>query len=208
MWLPTSSPRNVSLNCEPDPVHIDWLTVLTVTGATIRDLELAWLEDYHSQPRAMRIVLSAGIDDFVKGRSRKQVVESFMQFKNREQNSHHPEVANELVIATLLNPPKLCWFSDPNILGDIKELNAWICNYNEEIGKNITPKFHRFGVKDGWELGPNGSKSRVKRHIMSQWLQSERKTKKVHLSYAVCIKLGLAVVMHFQGETERFGILG
>ena len=85
LWLPTSSPRNVSLNCEPDPVHIDWLTVLTVTGATIRDLELAWLEDYHSQPRAMRIVLSAGIDDFVKGRSRKQVVESFMQFKNREQ---------------------------------------------------------------------------------------------------------------------------
>ena len=52
------------------------------------------------------------IDDFVKGKSRKQVMESFMQFKNREQNSHHPEVANELVIATLLNPPKLFWFSD------------------------------------------------------------------------------------------------
>ena len=78
------------------------------------------------------------IDDFVKGNSRKQVMESFMLFKNREQNTHHPEVANELVLATLLNPPKLCWFSDPNILGDIKELNAWICNYNEEITPGST----------------------------------------------------------------------
>ena len=63
------------------------------------------------------------------------------------QNSHHPEVANKLVIATLLNPPKLCWFSDnaplppnnPNLMGDIKELNAWICMFNKENGKNITP---------------------------------------------------------------------
>ena len=209
------TPRSESLRCESDPVHIDWLTV---TSATIRDLELAWLEDYHSQPRAMRILLSAGIDDFVRGRSRNQVVESFMHFKNAvdKQNSHHPEAANELVIATLLNPPKLCWFSDngplppnhPNLLGDIKELNAWICNFNKENGKVITPRFHRFGVKDGWELGPNGSKSRVKRHIMSQWLQSERRAEKLHLSHTVCIKLGRAVVRHFQGEIERFGILG
>ena len=34
--------RNVSLKCESDPVHIDWLTV---TGATSCDLEVAWLED-------------------------------------------------------------------------------------------------------------------------------------------------------------------
>ena len=62
----------------------------------------------------MRILLSAGIDDFAMGKSRDEVVESFIHFKDTidRQNDFHPEVKNELVIATVLNPPKICWFAD------------------------------------------------------------------------------------------------
>ena len=50
----------------PDPLHIDWLTVV---GATIGELEFAWLRDYASQAKPMRILLSAGIDDLDRGKS-------------------------------------------------------------------------------------------------------------------------------------------
>ena len=95
----------------PDPLHIDWLTVV---GATIGELEFAWLRDYASQAKPMRILLSAGIDDLDRGKSRDEIVESFMHFKLTvdRQNECHPGHHNELVIATIVNPPKYVWFKD------------------------------------------------------------------------------------------------
>ena len=89
----------------------------------------------------MRILLSAGLDDFAIGKSRNKIVEMFIHFKGEidRQNSHHPSVKNELVIATILNPPKFVWFQDNgpppsqhrNLLSDIKELNSWIVKFNK-----------------------------------------------------------------------------
>ena len=209
------NPRSSVLRSDPDPFHIDWLTVC---GATIRELEVAWLADYRKQVRPMRILLSAGIDDFAMGKSRDEVVESFIHFKDTidRQNDFHPEVKNELVIATVLNPPKICWFADNgppphnhiNMLADLKEINSWICTYNKWNGKDITPRFHRFGVKDGWELDQAGKRVKVKRHIMSLWLQSEPRAERMHLSDKFRIRLGVGAVRHFKGEYERFGKLG
>ena len=175
--------------CDPDPFHIEWLTVC---GATVPELEDAWLADYRKQVRPMRILLSAGTDDFARGKTRDEIVESIMHFKNTvdKQNDYHPEVKNEFVIATLLNPPKICWFADngpapanhTNMLADLKEINSWIINFNKWNGKDITPRFHRFGVRDGWQLDQAGNRVKVKRHIMSQWLQSEPRGERMHLS--------------------------
>ena len=48
------------------------------------------------------------------GKTRDEVVESFLHFKNTvdKQNDFHPEIKNEFVIATVLNPPNICWFAD------------------------------------------------------------------------------------------------
>ena len=76
----------------------------------------------------------AGVEDQARGQTRDQVVESFMHFKLTvidRQSRKIPGIKNELVIATVLNPPKLVWFQDNgpqprhyrNMLPDIKELN-------------------------------------------------------------------------------------
>jgi hypothetical protein len=208
------TPRSSSIRSDPDPIHIDWLTVC---GATIAELEYAWVLDYKRQPRPMRILLSAGLTDLAQGRSRNQIVESIIHFKQTvdKQNMFHPNTRNELVIATVLNPPKFVWFDDNgppplnhrNMLADIKELNSWIVFYNKENGKDITPRFHRFGVKDGWVIGQDGKRVRTKRHIQSQWRQSEPVRDRMHLSDTWRVRLGRGVTRHFQGELERHGVL-
>ena len=140
---------------DPDPFHIDWLTVC---GATIPELEYAWRRDYESYKHPMRILLTAGLDDLARGRTRDEIVESFLHFKMMvdRQNSRHPGQKNELVIATILNPPRFVWFKDngpppknhKDMLQDIMELNSWIIFFNNQNGKPVTPRFHRFGIRD------------------------------------------------------------
>ena len=166
----------------------------------------------------MRILLSAGIDDLDRGKSRDEIVESFMHFKLTvdRQNECHPGHHNELVIATIVNPPKYVWFKDNgpepsnyrNLLKDIMEINSWIVFYNNQNGKSITPRFHRFGVRDGWSKDKNGKKIKVKKHIMDHWDGSEPVKERRYMCDLVKHRMARAVTRHFQGELERHGKLG
>ena len=198
----------------PDPVHIDWLSVC---DATIAEMEHAWLCDYKNQPRPMRVLVTAGLVDLARGKTRDEIVEMFMHFKEtvEKQNRFHPQVKNEFVIATILNPPRFTWFADngppprnhQNLLSEIKELNSWIVFYNNQNGKSMTPRFHRFGVKDCWALGQEKKRKRVKRHIFSQWCQDKPVKDRMYLNEVMKVRLGVAIVRHFQGEKERNGVL-
>ena len=211
------NPRDPSKMAKIDPFHIDWLTVC---GATIPELEYAWRRDYDSCKYPMRILLSAGLDDLARGRTRDEIVESFLHFKMvvDRQNTCHPDKKNELVIATMLNPPRFVWFKDngppprnhKDMLKDIMELNSWIIFFNKENGKTITPRFHRFGIRDSMTRTKDGDgkKVRVKKHIMAQWDCSEPVLQRMHLSEQVRHRMGLSVTRHFRGEFERNGKLG
>ena len=185
---------------DPDPFHIEWLTVC---DATISELEYAWIRDYNKQPRAMCILLSAGLEDLAMGRSSvSHIIYSFMHFKQvvDEQNVKHPKTRNEFVISTVYNPPAYVWFQDNgnppnnhrNMLDTIKELNSWIVLFNKENGKETTSRFHSFGVRDGWIFNPEGRKVRRKKHIMAQWSKEPILTR-VHLIDQIRIKVGVAV---------------
>ena len=208
-------PDHIQGRLPPDPIHIDWITIC---GGSILELEHAWLRDYKNQTSSMRILLVAGVEDLARGQTRDQVVESFMHFKLTvidRQSRKIPGIKNELVIATILNPPKLVWFQDNgpqprhhrNMLPDIKELNNWIIFFNKQNGKDITPRFHRYGVRDGWTVDREGKRVRIKRHIMSQWCSAEPITERIHLNTDMRIRLGVAVTRHFKGELERNGKL-
>ena len=95
-----------------------------------------------------------------------------------------------------------------NKLAEIKELNSWIVYYNNLNGKNITPRFHRFGVRDGWTMDKEGKRVRVKKHIQVQWNMQEPILQRVHLTPQVRVKMGTAVTRHFLGEQERYGKIG
>ena len=194
----------------PDPIHIDWVTVC---GATVLELERAWLMDYRNERRPMRLLICAGLEDLARGRSRDDIVEDLMHFKIAvdHQNVHHPDKPNEMVIATLLNPPKYTWFNDNGIpprnhedhLTDIMELNSWIIYFNGQNGKTITPRFHRFGVKNCSSRDASGRTVRIKKHIFSDWNSDH-----FQLSDRMRVKLGTAVTRHFLGEQARSGTMG
>ena len=202
-----------SVRCPPDPVHIDWLTVC---GATIPELEYTWKVDYGRSSRPMRILLSGGVNDLIRGKSRTDIVASILHFKNavEHQNGYHNTRPNEFVVATVLNVPKLVWFPDNgtqppnfvNLLSDIKELNSWIVFFNEQRGK-VTPRFHRLGVKNGTRKNRQGKAVHIQMHQWRQWRQSEPDNDKVHLSDEWRVRMGVQVTRHFIGEQERFGIL-
>ena len=209
------NPRgNIGPRCPPDKAHIDWLTVC---GATIAELEHAWEIDYGKSVRPMRILLSGGLNDLIQGKSRTDIVASILHFRITvdHQNRYHNLVKNELVVATVLNAPKLVWFSDngppppnyTNLLEEVKELNAWIIYFNQQKGK-ITPRFHRLGVKNGTQKKQDGSITRVQKHLFKQWRQSEPNNDKVHLSDEWRVRMGIQVTRHFEGEMDRFGIIG
>ena len=205
-------PREPGVECPPDKMHVDWLTI---AGGTIADLEYAWSLDYQRSARPMRVLLASGLNDLLKGGTMETLTNSILQLKNTvdENNKYHPEVLNEFVVATLLNPPILAWFPDfgqaptghNNRLQELRDINNWIVEFNNSYG-NVTPRFHRFGLKTG-KYWRNGVMVPYTIHQISQWRQSEPLAEKLHLSDKWRIRLGGAVLNHFEAELNRKGPL-
>ena len=151
---------------EPDPFHIDWVTVC---DASITELEHAWYVNYWTSNKPMRTLLCGGLEDLAAGKSVTDVIEQILHFK---QKVDRQSPRNEFVVAALLNPPKYNLFEDngepsrnhKNLIREIKELNSWIVKFDSQIGMQSTPRLHRLGVKDGWTL-KDGKRTRIKRHI-------------------------------------------
>ena len=130
-------PKDNTVVCPPDSLHVDWVTI---PGATIPTLQHAWQVDYAKSTKPMRVLLVAGTNDLTKGGTMATITSSILQLKNTidDRNSHHPSVKNELVVATLFNPPKLTWFADAgppppghvNRLDEITAINNWIVEFN------------------------------------------------------------------------------
>lgn len=206
-------PKDPRVTCTPDSLHIDWVTV---PGGTVPTLHHAWFADYYKSKQPMRVLLVAGINDLMKGGSMSSLTNSILKLKNAidDQNSHHPNVKNELVVATLLNPPKLTWFADTgppppghvNRLEEITSINNWIVEFNQGY-KNVTPRFHRFGVKSGRKF-VNGAAVPLHVHQLGRWRQSEPVHDMVHLSDYWRTRLGKSVVNHFESELKNKGVLG
>ena len=105
-WLGPASSISYTLLEMPDPLHIDWVTVC---DASITELEHAWYVGYWTSNKPMRILLCGGLEDLAAGKSVTDVIEQIVHFKQKV-DRQNPR--NELVVATLLNPPKYTWFED------------------------------------------------------------------------------------------------
>ena len=98
----------------------------------------------------MKVLVTAGLNDLLRGTSRDTIVERFIHLKETiyAQNAYHPQAKNELVIASILNPPKLVWFEangppppdHNNRYRDIKEINDWLKYYNRANGRVCAPQ--------------------------------------------------------------------
>ena len=56
-------------------------------------------------------------------------------------------------------------------------------------------------------LGQEKKRKRVKRHIFSQWCEDKPVKDRMYLNEVMKVRLGVAIVRHFQGEKERNGVL-
>ena len=206
-------PREPDVTCPPDFLHVDWNTI---PGATIPVLTHAYQVDYRKYTRPMRVLLVAGINDLLKGGDFTSITNSILHLKQvfDAQNQYHPSQQNEFMVATILNPPKLCWFPDTgapppghqNRLQEISDINNWIVEFNDSYG-NLTPRFHRFGVKSGRKF-VDGVPAPLHKHQLHKWRQSEPVHDMIHLNDRMRIRLGAAVIHHFENEQYMKGVLG
>ena len=202
------TPRDPTVKCPPDSRHVDWVTI---PGATIPTLEHAYKVDYGKYEVPMRVLLVAGINDLLKGGTLTSLTNSILRLKNTidDQNAYHPDTENKLVVATVLNPPKLTWFSDNgppppghvNRLEEIRAINTWITEFNEGYG-NTTPRYHRYGVRCGRKF-VHGEFVPMHVHQFKKWRQSEEVGDMIHLNDYWRTRLGGAVVKHFESEREK-----
>ena len=107
-------PREPGVICPPDSSHVDWLTI---PGAKIEDLLLAWRLDYERSRMPMRVLLVAGLNDLAKGGDYDSITTEMKRFAHvvRHANNYHRGVANEVAVAPLLPAPKFVWYPDNGI---------------------------------------------------------------------------------------------
>ena len=206
------NPRDPEVTCPPDSLHVDWITI---PGATVSTLETAWQVDYLKSVRPMRVLLVAGANDLLKGGNKDSLTNSILHLKNviDDQNQYHPNTPNELVVATMLNPPILTWFPDNgrpparhiNRIEEIREINQWIIEFNQGYGL-ATPRFHRFGVRTGRKM-VNGVVTQMHVHQFKKWRQTESKEQMLHLNDHWRTRLAGSVVKHFENRLAEKGAL-
>ena len=206
-------PREPGVVCPPDSLHVDWLTI---PGAKIDELAYAWRLDYHREPRPMRIVLVAGLNDLVQGSSVDAIKDAIERFEAdvSSQNRYHVR-RNEFCVAPVLNPPKLTWFPDngatpfghKNRLVDLHNLNGWITSFTRRNKIDRVPNFSTWGTRKTTQILKDGSPWEVKTHRGKEWRQTEARPDMLHLNDAHRIKMGRYITNFFQGELERKGPL-
>ena len=206
-------PRQPGVVCPPDSLHVDWLTI---PGANIDELSYAWRLDYHREPKPMRILLVAGLNDLLQDSTVKQIQEKILRFESdiSGQNRHHLR-RNEFFVSPLLNPPKLAWFPDngtpppshKNKLVDLFNLNEWIKKFNQNNGNIAVPNFETWGARKTTKVLADGSCWEFKTHRWNEWRQSEARGDMLHLGDKNRIKMGRSILNFFQGELDRKGPL-
>ena len=202
-------PREQGLVVPADTTHVDWITI---PGATIKDLAYAWRLDYQKETRPQRVLLVAGLNDLLKGANFEQFKVQVLEFEERvrQQNSFHL-TRNEFSVAPLINPPKLCWFSDNgreppeynNREEELYAINAWIKEFNTRNNVVGVPSFQTWGTRSWRDWS---GRVRVT-HRWNEWRSSEEDADKLHLCDRMRAKMGRSVVKFFEGQLERNGPL-
>ena len=195
-------PRDPSVEFNGDELHIDWLCI---PGASVNALSTAWEIEYLKEKKPMDVMLIAGLNDVLKGKSGPAIVASFKHFADLviwQGEQHHPEQPNTCAIGTLIYPPQICWLEDDgpaptsfdNQLRNLRWLNHQIEIMNAEA-QIRTPSFHTLGLRKVTRNGKGQTK-----HRLEHWRESER-SHKLHLRDDQRIKMAKQVARYFKHET-------
>ena len=195
-------PRDTSVEFAGDEIHIDWLCI---PGATINVLSTAWEIEYLEEKKPMDVMLIAGLNDVIKGKTGPAIASAFKHFVDLviwQGNQYHPDQPNTCAVGTLIYPPQICWLEDDgavpptfdNQLRNIRWLNhqVEILNADSQVR---SPSFHSFGIRKVTRNGKGLTK-----HRLEHWREGER-ANMLHLRDDQRIKMAKQVARYFKHET-------
>ena len=195
-------PLDTSVEFAGDEIHIDWLCI---PGATINVLSTAWEIEYLEEKKPMDVMLIAGLNDVIKGKTGPAIASAFKHFVDLviwQGNQYHPDQPNTCAVGTLIYPPQICWLEDDgavpptfdNQLRNIRWLNhqVEILNADSQVR---SPSFHSFGVRKVTRNGKGLTK-----HRLEHWREGER-ANMLHLRDDQRIKMAKQVARYFKHET-------
>ena len=203
-------PREPGVVCPPDSSHVDWLTV---PGAKIEDLLLAWRIDYERYRSPMRVLLVAGLNDLARGGDFDSITNEIKRFAHNVCVSNQG-VSNTFAVAPLLPAPKFVWFPDNgdpppgyrNRREEVERINDWIRWFNASKGINQVPRFNIWGTRTTSRY-VDGVQVEFKTHRWNEWRASESAGDKLHLCDKMRVKMAQYVIKFFQAEREKKGPL-
>ena len=206
-------PKEPGVNGLRDTSHVDWLTI---PGATVEQLLYAWQVEYANESRPMRLLLVAGLNNFLKGGNIETLTSQIVRFgeKVKYQDILKPQRSNSFAVAPLLLAPKLVWFPENgnpssnyvNRMDEVEDVNNWITIYNMSNNIKNVPDFHHMGTRLNKRV-VYGVQTEFKTHCWNQWRASESRENKLHLADFWRVKMGQDVVKYFQEQRRLNGSL-
>ena len=208
---------NIS-NCEYEGtrLHIDWEGV---SGATVRGLKHAVSATYGNSKKPMDVLVVAGCNDLVQGRSVEDIMRDLMKFKEMvmEICPRHYTGKSSFAVATPPLPPRYTLLEDDfhtlggqDLTKQYMELVQRIVKFNDESssakpGIIFAPQFHKFGVSSRttsvWDRYLLEDKYQLRqiphKHRFKDW-RERAPASMLHLNEKKRVAMGLAVATYFE----------
>ena len=216
-WLPNRGESNGVLY-EGDEVHVDHVTI---PWGLIKELCLAFVQEYGDETRGLYVLLLAGTDDILDGQVRgdekvpfsgDRIVADIRKFKETvldQARANHPEKLNSFGVISLPCPPSLCHLPDEGPLPyadfiDHYEMMKWINKeikvINRETQQARVPTFHHLGHRTDNIKVVDKYGGQTIRHTrtfrMKEW-KGDTVDEKLYLCHKVKMKMGRQVVKYF-----------
>ena len=175
-----------ALAYEGDLVHVDYVAI---RGGLIPELLQAYKFDYVdiTPKRPLDVVLVGGYEDVLRGYARDFILRGIEEFA-RTVLGPNKDSKNTFAVATMMYPPKLCWFRhdgpEPRGYTNHKEKVDWINNRIDALNldNSVTkyPGLHTYGTRTESVKYTDRSGRKVlhtKAHRWEHWEEGPRRDK-------------------------------
>ena len=198
---------------EGDEIHIDYQTI---PGATVRELEHAFMAEYGNVHRAVDVLLVAGLNDILRGATDHEILEDIQHFRDsvKSISARSGELyQGSFAAATLPFPPKITVIKDAHrkIVNDRKDLMISLTSMIREFNRSgnhypviptrLAPCFHTWGIRTKKSstsfTGPRMLMEGWINHRLGSWRETKPKDM-LHLDDSVRIRMGKTCLGYFK----------
>ena len=187
-----------------DEIHVDQISV---PGARIENLEIAFLAEYSSQRYPCDVLIVSGLNDIIRGRLIDNIINDLTTFKEEVLKIR----GSSFSVSTIPMAPSITRLEQDtyalhksNLTEKMIELNDRIIEFNESSEQSMpttwAPRFHTWGLKSikiPRMIGPRNRLEAMPAHAVEDW-RERRQANQLHLDDKVRLRMGRAVIKYFK----------